>query len=70
MKFSGCQGKIKGLFRYAHALHKLKNKRKYEPQTQSQENKLRYDSNTIESWRFSLSSVVDMVSFELEACNG
>lgn len=66
-KLGWTPGKNRG---YAQALQKLKNKRTYHQQSQSQEKKLQYDSNTFESWRFALSSVADMVGFELEACNG
>jgi hypothetical protein len=53
---------------YAQALKKLENKRTYDPE--AQEEKMRYDYNTIENWRNALSRVAEISGFELEACNG
>jgi len=53
---------------YAQALNKLEKKKAYDPQTN--EEKARYDSTTIESWRNALSSVAGISGFELESCNG
>lgn len=53
---------------YAEALHRLEMKRSFDPQTQ--EEKPRYDSGTIEGWRNALSHVADISGFDLHACNG
>lgn len=53
---------------YARALQQLAKKKTYDPETQK--NKLRYDSNTIEKWRNALSCVADNSGFELQTCNG
>eukprot|EP00253_Pinus_taeda_P026710 PITA_26710 len=47
---------------YAKALHNLENKKTHEE-------KLRYDSTTIENWRNALFDVAGISGFELEACN-
>jgi len=53
---------------YAEALEELEKKTDYDPQTDKE--KLRYDSSTIENWRNALSRVADISGIELEACNG
>jgi len=53
---------------YGQALHNLQSKKKYDSETH--EEKPRYDSITIEKWREALSLVADLSGFELEACNG
>lgn len=53
---------------YAKALHRLEMKTSFDPQTQ--EEKPRYDSGTIEGWRNALSNVADISGFDLHACNG
>lgn len=51
---------------YAHALHNLQNKKTHDSETH--EEKPRYDSDTIESWRKALPSVAEISGFEMEAC--
>lgn len=53
---------------YGQALHSLQKKVNYDSETHEQ--KPRYDSITIEKWREALSLVADLSGFELEACNG
>jgi len=53
---------------YAKALEELEKKTTSDPQTG--EEKLRYDSSTIENWKNALSNVAGISGFELEACNG
>ena len=53
---------------YAQHIQRLEKKRKYDPQTQ--EEKLRHDSATVENWRRALSLVAGISGFELDACNG
>eukprot|EP00253_Pinus_taeda_P001391 PITA_01391 len=53
---------------YAKALRKLEKKKAYDSRTD--EEKPRFNSATIESWRAALSRVADISGFELEECNG
>lgn len=53
---------------YAEALHGLERKTSFDSQTWQE--KLRYDSGTIEGWRKALFDVADRSGFDLDACNG
>lgn len=53
---------------FAQALRNLEEKKVYDPQTHDM--RLRYESNTIEHWRNSLSHVSSLSGVELDAFNG
>lgn len=53
---------------YARSLRELEEKKTFDSQTG--QNKPRYDYNTIGEWRDALSNVADISGFDIETCNG